>query len=83
LADDVMRRPSPPTLALTLADYSGAMARIECAKCGRSGRLSKTRLIIEHGADITLPELLRVLANYGHRDPIRDPCGAIYPGLSK
>ena len=69
-------------ITLTLADYPGAMVHVACPKCGRSGRLSKTRLIIEHGADISLPEL-RVLANCPHRDPIHDPCGAIYPDLAK
>jgi hypothetical protein len=48
------------------------MVHISCPKCGRSGRLSKSRLIVEHGADISLPELLRVLAKCEHRDPIRD-----------
>ena len=48
-------------LKLTLADYPDDMIRIECSKCGRSGRLNKARLIAEHGAEITLPELRHVL----------------------
>jgi hypothetical protein len=78
---DVMRRPSPPTLALTLADYPGAMVHIACPKCGRSGRLSKARLIAEHGADIPLPELRHVLAACPRRGQMHDPCEVVFPGL--
>jgi hypothetical protein len=44
--------------------------------------LSKARLIAEHGADISLPDYASCLPGCQHRDPIRDPCGAIFPDLA-
>ena len=35
----------------TLADYPLEMVEIECAKCGRHGRL-----LVEHGPDVKLPD---------------------------
>jgi len=49
-------------LFYTLADYPHDMVAIECAKCGRHGRLRASRLIEEHGPDIKLPDLLRAIA---------------------
>jgi hypothetical protein len=53
---------TPIRIKLTLTDYPNAMVHIACPKCGRSGRLSKARLIAEHGAAIPLPDLRHVLA---------------------
>jgi hypothetical protein len=49
-------------LYYTLADYPHDMVEIECAKCGRHGRLRTSRLLAEHGPDIKLPDLLGVIA---------------------
>jgi len=49
-------------LYYTLADYPHATVEIECAKCGRHGRLRTSRLLAEHGPDIKLPDLLGVIA---------------------
>jgi hypothetical protein len=66
---------------LTLADYPGHMVVIECAKCGREGRLRKVRLIAEHGAAIPLPDLRHTLAAYPRRGQMHDPCEAVFPDL--
>jgi hypothetical protein len=77
-------RPSPPTrITVTLADYPGDMVVIECAKCGRSGRLSNARLIAEHGPDIPLPDLRLVLAACPRRARMHDPCEVVFPDLAK
>jgi hypothetical protein len=68
-------------IKLTLADYPDDMVWIECNKCGRSGRLNKARLIAEHGADISLPELLHVLAACSRRGQMHDPYEAVSPDL--
>jgi hypothetical protein len=65
----------------TLADYPDDMVRIECNKCGRSGRLNKARLIAEHGPDISLPELRHVLAACPRTGQMHDPCEAVFPDL--
>jgi hypothetical protein len=72
-----------PHSALTLVNYPRATVHIRCLKCGREGLLSKARLIAEHGPDISLPELRLVLGGCQHRDPIRDPCGAVFPDLAE
>ena len=68
-------------IKLTLPDYPADMVWIECNKCGRSGRLNKARLIAEHGADISLPELRHVLAACARRGQMHDPCEAVFPDL--
>jgi hypothetical protein len=40
-------------LFYTLADYPHEMIEIECAKCGRHGRLRTARLLAEHGPSPT------------------------------
>ena len=44
-------------LYYTLADYPHELVEIECAKCGRHGRLRTARLLAEHGPDIKLRTL--------------------------
>ena len=73
------RTSAPIKITLTLADYPDEMIRIGCSNCGRSGRLNKARLIAEHGADISLPELRHVLAACPHRGQMHDPCEAVFP----
>jgi hypothetical protein len=70
-------------ITLTLADYPRATVHIKCAKCGREGLLSKARLIAEHGADMSLPELRHVLAACPRRGQMHDPCEAVFPDLVK
>jgi hypothetical protein len=58
--------------AVTLGDLVGRIDRLEvrCRRCDRHGRMRLARLIKEHGDDLGLPELARVLAN-GVRRPTR------------
>ena len=66
-----------------LANYRGNMVEIACPKCGRHGRLSKRRLVDEHGGDIALPDLLAHLAaDCARRGSMHDPCQARYVGLN-
>jgi hypothetical protein len=65
-------------LFYTLSDYPHDMVEIECAKCGRHGRLRTARLIEEHGPDIKLPDLLGVIAQCPRWDSMSDPCEAHY-----
>jgi hypothetical protein len=67
---------------LALTDYPDPMVHIACPKCGRSGRLSKARLIAEHGAAIPLPDLRHVLAACPRRGQMSDPCEAVFPDLA-
>lgn len=70
--------------ALRLADYPGDMVNVACNKCPRSGRLRRSRLEAEHGADIVLPELLaRIAADCPKMHTLgTDRCGAYFPDLA-
>ena len=60
----------------TLADYPHDMIEIECAKCGRHGRLRTARA--EHGPDIKLPDLLGVIAQCPKWGSMNEGCEACY-----
>ena len=68
--------------ARSLGDYPHAMVRLACRKCGRRGQLSRDRLIAEHGRDIVLPDLLRIIASCPRYGKIYDPCGVVYADLA-
>lgn len=71
---------------LPLGEFPTEVVEITCGKCDRRGRLSRSKLIAEHGADVGLVSLLGYLS----RDcPERKPdaqgirrCGAHYVGLT-
>jgi hypothetical protein len=73
-----------PNGSLSLAEYPGAMVRLSCSKCDRSGQYRKASLIEKYGADISLPELLhRIAADCPKMDALgNDPCGAHYRDLA-
>jgi len=62
----------------TLSDYPHETVEIECAKCGRHGRLRTARLLEQHGPDIQLPNLLREIAQCPKRGNMNDDCRAQY-----
>jgi hypothetical protein len=72
-----------PNGSLGLAEYPGAMVRLTCSKCGRSGQYRKATLIEKYGREIPLPDLLhKVAAGYPKMDTLgNDPCGAHYRDL--
>jgi len=57
---------------------------VACNRCDRRGRLHTTRLLAEHGPDLSMPELRRIVAAdcprtiAGH---IHDVCGVRFRGL--
>jgi hypothetical protein len=53
------------------------------AKCGRNGRLRTARLLAEHGPDIKLPDLLRVIAQCPKWGSMDDPCDAGFSPSSR
>lgn len=56
---------------------------IECYKCGRHSRLRTANLLAEHGSDIKLPDLLRVIAQCPKRGSMDDGCRAQYAASSR
>jgi hypothetical protein len=58
---------------------------VACNRCDRLGRLRTARLVLEHGADLPLPELRHVVAADCPRlvaGRLHDVCGVHFPGLA-
>jgi hypothetical protein len=74
--------------AIIFSDVMGKldMLRIECPKCGRSGRYRLADLLMRYGRNEKLFAFMEDLADNCARKQARsdiDPCGAIFPDLPK
>jgi hypothetical protein len=74
--------------AIILGDLIGKLdvLRIDCAKCGRSGRYRLADLITRYGRDAKLFTFTAEITANCARKQARsdsDPCGAICPDLPK
>jgi hypothetical protein len=70
-----------PNGSLSLAQFPHDMVELACDKCGRRGRLRKSKLIEEYGADVALPDLRRMIARCERAASMSDACGAYYVAL--
>ncbi len=62
------------------------MLEVRCGNCPRSGRLRIDKLIDEHGREMSLPDLRKILAaNCEHVTAARrkDQCQVFYPQLKE
>jgi hypothetical protein len=62
------------------------MLEVSCNRCDRRGRLRTGRLMAEHGPDMLIPALLRIVAADCPRiqdQRVHDVCGVHFPGLSR
>ncbi len=66
----------------TLADYPTPTVRVECERCGRSGRYALAGLVERLGADAALPDVLLDLAACERRKDFSAPCGARFTDLA-
>jgi hypothetical protein len=66
----------------SLADYPGAVAPIECPRCGRAGRYAHAGRTERFGQDIALPDLLLDPACERRKD-FSAPCGARFTDLAE
>jgi hypothetical protein len=66
-----------------------SVLELACNRCNRHGRLRTARLVAEHGADLPVPELLRILSadclrrQAMERGQLADVCGIHCPGLPR
>jgi hypothetical protein len=77
----------PSKGAILLGEVAQHLAAVEisCNFCPRRGKASVARLMHEHGGDVPIPDLLRVLsADYPRRLAARiaEPCGVHLPQLA-
>jgi len=63
--------------SLQLREYPGALVRLSCEKCGRSGQYRKQNLIDRYGANTRLPDLRNRMGK------MRDTCMVHYPDLKR
>jgi hypothetical protein len=57
---------------------------VACNRCDRRGRLQTTRLVAEHGAEMLVPELLRIIAaDCPRTKTAHDVCGVHLPQLPR
>jgi len=57
---------------------------VSCNRCDRRGKLRTARLLDEHGPDLSVPALRRILAADCPRmveGKFHDICGVFFPGL--
>jgi hypothetical protein len=72
----------------TLGDMAArfpAMIPVACNRCDRRGKLRTSRLLSEHGPDLPVPELRRILAAACPRmiaGEMHGVCGIHFPGLA-
>jgi hypothetical protein len=62
------------------------MLEVSCNRCDRRGRMHTDRLIAEHGPDMPIPQLRRLIAADCPRmiaGRMHDVCGVRFPGLSR
>jgi hypothetical protein len=70
-----------PTGSFTLRQFPHEMVELGCDKCGRRGRLLKSKLIEAHGPNVALPDLRTLVARCNRAGSVSDPCGAFYVAL--
>jgi hypothetical protein len=75
-----------PAGVYTLGDVASRISLLEvaCNRCDRRGRLRTSRLLAEHGPDMPMPALLRIIAADCPRltaERIFDICGIRCPQM--
>ena len=70
-----------PTGSFTLRQFPHEMVELACDKCGRRGRLLKSKLIEAYGPDITLPDLRTMITRRDRAGSMSDGCGTYYVAL--
>ena len=66
---------------MTLGEYSKPMVRVICSRCDRKGQYRKETLIAQYGPDVTMPDLLHLIAKCERHGKLGDPCGVGYGDL--
>jgi hypothetical protein len=70
-----------PVGSYTLGQFPHEMVELACEKCGRRGRLLKSKLIEAYGPKMALPDLRTLIARCDRAGCMSDPCGAYFVAL--
>jgi hypothetical protein len=68
--------------AYSLAGFPLSIVRVDCPRCGRSGRYRLSSLVERFGCDAALPDVLAELAHCDRRGSFSTPCGAKFSDLA-
>jgi hypothetical protein len=66
---------------MTLGEFPKPMVRVICSRCDRKGQYRKETLLALHGPDVTLPDLLHLIAKCERHGNMSSPCGVRYGDL--
>ena len=66
---------------MTLGEYPKAMVRVVCSRCDRKGQYRNETLLALYGADVTMPDLLHLIAKCERHVDMSSPCGVRYGDL--
>jgi hypothetical protein len=67
--------------SMTLGEYPKPMVRPVCSRCDRKGQYRKETLLDLYGPDVTMPDLLHLIAKCERHGKLGDPCGIRYGNL--
>lgn len=67
--------------SMTLREYSKPLVRLICSRCDRKGQYRKETLLDLYGPDVTMPDLLHLIAKCEHHGNMSSPCGVRYGDL--
>jgi hypothetical protein len=67
--------------SITLKECPHQMIRLVCSRCERKGQYRKQTLLAEYGPDVTMPDLLHLIAKCPRHGDLSKPCGARYGDL--
>jgi hypothetical protein len=77
--------PSGVTTLRGIAVQFPGWVTVACNRCDRRGKLRTARLVAQYGADLSIPELGRILAADCPKmiaGEMHDACGIHFPGLA-
>jgi len=62
------------TITPTLGLFKLPVIEVDCSECGRRGRYNRDRAIERHGADMTVNQFMRLVANCPRDGDVKRPC---------
>jgi len=67
--------------SIPLGEYRHQLVRLVCSRCERRGQYRKETLLAEYGPDVTMPDLLHLIARCHRHEGLGTACGVRYGDL--
>ncbi|MGF7213032.1 hypothetical protein GGE65_007668 [Skermanella aerolata] len=75
---DHRREPMVGRGSWSLGEWPLLLVRVLCDKCGRAGQYRTDKLLEQHGAGTTMPDLRHIIAQCPRRNNHSDPCMIVF-----